>query len=346
MTCEIQIIDPTATESWDRLLLENGETSFFHSAGWALVLSESYKYAPFFFSVIQDGRLEALIPCMEVSSVITGKRGVSLPFTDYCEPLARDEKQFQDIFRKMTEYGKRAGWKAIELRAGNMFQSGLRPSSFFYGHTLDLSRSEEEIFRHLRDSTRRNIRKAVKEDVEVTFHTSADSMREFYRLNCITRKDHGLPPQPYIFFKKLHEHVLSKDLGQVALASHNGKNIAGAVYFHFGDKAVYKFGASERSSQNTRANNLVMWMAIRRYHLNGYRTLCFGRTEPGNQGLLQFKRGWGAEEHIINYYKYDLRMNAFIEAGPRIYGFHNKIFRALPMSVLKITGSLLYRHMG
>jgi lipid II:glycine glycyltransferase (peptidoglycan interpeptide bridge formation enzyme) len=130
------------------------------------------------------------------------------------------------------------------------------------------------------------------------------------------------------------------------LASYNKKTIAGAVYFHFGDKALFKYGASEKKYRHLRANNLVMWEAVKQYVKNGYGSFCFGRTEPENAGLRQFKSGWGAKEYLIYYYKYDLIKGAFVKDSSKVKGLHNKIFKNMPIPLLKITGSLLYRHMG
>jgi lipid II:glycine glycyltransferase (peptidoglycan interpeptide bridge formation enzyme) len=182
--------------------------------------------------------------------------------------------------------------------------------------------------------------------VETNIYTSVESVREFYRLNCLTRREHGLPPQPYYFFKKIYEHIISKNLGIVVLAEYKNKNIAGAVYFHFGDKAIYKYGASEKKYQHLRANNLVMWKAIKWHSQNGYKSFCFGRTEPENKGLKQFKSGWGAKESRIFYYIYDLSKGAFVQNSSRVTGFHNKIFSHMPIPLLKMSGSLLYKHMG
>lgn len=93
---------------------------------------------------------------------------------------------------------------------------------------------------------------------------------------------------------------------------HEGKPIAGNVFFHFGKKALYKYGASDKNYQRLRANNLIMWEAIQWYCKNGYTHFCFGRTEPENDGLRQFKNGWGTREYDIRYYKYDLQRNEFI----------------------------------
>lgn len=223
---------------------------------------------------------------------------------------------------------------------------GVKPSSSHYGHTLDISRDDKEIFFAFRESTKRNIKKAEREGVKVTISDSLESVRGFYRLNCITRKAHGLPPQPLRFFEELHRQVIAKGMGTTLLANYNGATIAGGVYFHFGDQAVYKYGASDKTHQHLRANNLVMWTAIRYYAARKFKSFCFGRTEPENCGLLQFKRGWGAGEKTLYYYKYDLKQQSYITESSRLHGFHNKVFANMPIPVLKFAGSLLYKHIG
>jgi len=171
-------------------------------------------------------------------------------------------------------------------------------------------------------------------------------VKEFYRLNCLTRKDHGLPPQPFFFFENIFKHVISKGLGMIALARSSKKIIAGAVYFHFGGNAMYKYGASDKSYQHLRANNLVMWEAIKRYAEKEYKTFDFGRTEPENEGLLQFKRGWGTKEEMLTYYKYDLKRSSFLADHSKLKGWHNKFFTLAPIFVSKRIGTALYKHMG
>jgi hypothetical protein len=346
MKAEMGIINPLQYPSWNDLLLTNPGHSFFHTSNWASVLSESYHYTPRYFADIQRDKLTALIPFMEVDSMVTGKRGVSLPFTDYCDPIMSDQAAFDDVMASLIAYGKKAGWKYFELRTEHPLPREITPSSFFYGHTLDLSREEETIFSRFRDSTKRNIRKAEKEGVAVTITRSLDAVREFYRLHCMRRKDHGLPPQPYVWFRKIHDHVIAKNHGFTALASYGGNWIAGAVYCHFGDQAFYKYGASDKRYRHLRANNLVMWEAIRWCGRVGCSRFSFGRTERENKGLLQFKQGWGAREFPICYYRYDLSRNAFIRHDEPITGLHNRIFRNMPVPLLKLAGTVLYRHMG
>ena len=112
-------------------------------------------------------------------------------------------------------------------------------------------------------SVRRAIRKAEKSGVTVAVSRELDAMKIFYSLQCKTRRKHGLPPQPFSFFRNICRHVLSKDLGMVVIASCQNRPIAASVYFQLGARAIYKFGASDESFQQLRGANLVMWEAIK-----------------------------------------------------------------------------------
>jgi hypothetical protein len=311
------------------------------------VLNEAYGYEPVYFIVIENGRIAALIPVMEVRSMVTGQRGVSLPFSDYSDPLLAPGMQLKDAIHTVRLFGKQRGWKFFELRDANDLGPDIEPSSCFYGHIVSLSPDEKKLFSNFRSNTKRNIQKAMQENVKTEISQSLESVREYYRLHCLTRRWYGLPPQPFHFFKKIHEYILSREMGFVILASHRRKYIAGAIYFHLGEAALYKYGASDRTYQHLRANNLVMWEAIKWYAQNGFKSLCFGRTDMNNAGLLQYKSGWGARERMIKYYRYDLQKEFFVrQASLPANGSLNKILRKMPIPCLTLIGALSYRHVG
>ena len=215
----------------------------------------------------------------------------------------------------------------------------------FYSHYLDLTPGIEKIFSSFRDSNRRNIKRAQGENMKVHISDSLDSVKAFYRLNCLTRKFHGLPPQPWYFFRQIYEYILSTKKGFVTLASCQNKMIAGAVYFLCREKAIFKYGAFDRSYQHLRPNNLVMWEAIKWCVRNNFKTFSLGRTGPENQGLLQFKHGWDAKEGTINYYKYDLKQDCFLAKQTGIKSSYN-FFKIMPLSILRFAGNFFYRHVG
>jgi len=341
-----QVVDPTGYPDWDNLIISHPDCSFFHSSAWAKVLRDAYHYTPLYFTVFEKRKLLALMPVMEISNVLTGKRGVSLPFTDYCNPIFNEYIQFENLFNHIIEYGRKRSWKYLELRSRNDLLPLMTPSTTYLLHTIDLSGGENKTFSGFRSNTKRNIKKAINEGLKAEILWTFDSVKEFYKLNIITRKRHGLPPQPFYFFRKVYEDIISRKFGFVVLVSYKNRIISGAVYFHLGKKALFKYGASDENFHHLRPNNLIMWEAIKWYSLGGYESLCLGRTEPENQGLIKFKSGWGATEKSVGYYWYNFRNKTFASNHLKVTGFHNKIFKRMPPSLLKIAGSFFYKYAG
>ncbi|MGD9489716.1 MAG: lipid II:glycine glycyltransferase FemX [Calditrichaceae bacterium] len=340
------IIDPRCMTEYDKLVLNCPDYTFFHSSAWAKVLSESYGYHPAYVAVINKGTFEFLLPLMEINSHFTGKRAVALPFSDFCGPLMAGSGWYESLLPFLKEQGKVSDWDYIEIRGGENIFSDFNPSVSYLTHEIDLSENMDGLQSGFRSSTRRNINKAVSNGLKIELLNSENAVGIFYRLNCQTRKKHGLPPQPFSFFKSIHTHIVSKNGGMIALASRKSEYVAGALFLHFGEKAIYKYGASDPNHADLRANYLIFNEVIKWYSEQGFKSLHFGRTSSDNEGLRQFKTGWGVKEMLTRYYKYDLQREKFITDRQKENGFYNKIFRNIPVPVSVFIGSKLYKHVG
>ncbi len=346
MSLEIEIVNPLERKGWDNFILSLPGHTFFHSSVWAKVLHETYGYQPIAFIVKNNGHIVAMLTIMEVNSIFTGRRGVSLPFTDFCKTILVDHDAYTGTLEKLLDYGRRNRWKYVELRGSLLPMMEGACYANYYHHELALCDDFEAVSREFRSSTRRNIKKSLSEGVVFNISTSFDAVENFYSLNCITRKRHGLPPQPFKFFKNIYAHVISKGNGIVVTAEWMGKTISASVFFHFGNKAIYKYGASDHEYQHLRANNLVMSEAIKWYCLNGYDNFSFGRTDIDHDGLLQFKRGWGVTEEKIPYFRFDPRSGESIRGSEHKHSTLPKYSSMLPIAALRTLGTLMYKHVG
>lgn len=322
------------------------EQFFFHGSAWARVLYETYRHEPVYFCQVSGGQLRGLLPVMEVSSVLTGVRGVSLPFTDFCTPLFDTENEDWDPYEEAVQHGQARRWRYLECRSGKCRWRGASPSLSFHGHTVNLEPGPELLFQKLRGSVRRGIRRAQGANLRIEFSQDIKAMHIFYKLHCLTRRRHGLPPQPFRFFDRIHHHVVARGQGIIVCAFLKDTPIASSVFFHQGREAFFKFGASDYTFQGLRPNNLVMWEAIKHFASSGMKRLNLGRTSLLNTGLRRFKRGFGAEEHAIEYCKYDLRKRMFVSGFDYSESPVNRVFRWISLPMLRLFGSLLYPHLG
>lgn len=342
---KLAVLNPLTDPDWNQNILNYNASTIFHSANWAQLLASSYGYRPGYV-VISDGHgLRGCIPVTEVSSAFTGKRGVSLSFSDYCPAIVRNVDDFLLLFDNVLLVGKKRGWKYVEFR-GEPFLSDQQPIRVYAHHQIELSESEEQMKSRLRDNTARNIRKAERAGIKIEMSQSLQAVQQFYRLHCLTRKRHGVPPQPAFFFECLHQHIISKDLGFTALAKYGESTVAALICLSFGTNAVYKYGASDMEYQHLRANNLLLWESMKKCASQGCRYFSLGRTDLENEGLLTFKNGWGAISSEICYYRYSYCDKAFYCNSEQQQFRYKNVFKCLPVPLLRAIGRVAYRHIG
>lgn len=342
----LRIVAPLTFPDWNAHLLVAPQASIFHTTHWLRVLQASYGYRPYYFAAHKQQQLVALLPFMEVRSWVTGVRGVSLPFSDYCEPLVTEETASLESLAPVIAVAQQRQWKFLEVRGGDTLLPDVAPYTFYYRHVLPLHEDEAEIFARLRSNYRAKIRKVHQHDLTVAILHSPQAMTTYYQLHCLTRQRHGLLPQPAEFFHHIQQHIIANQLGFVGLVSHQGRPIAGGVFFTFGRRALYKFGASDIRYQHVHANYALFWQVIQWLCQHGYEELCWGRTAPGNTGLLQFKDGWGTRRSRINYYRYDLKTVAFVQHTGGAVEIRSKVCKKMPLRLLRWAGNVVYRHLG
>ncbi len=338
-------IDPLTGDDWDREVLAHPRHSVFHRSAWARVLTETYGHRPFYLKLRSATADQAWIPLMEVSSPVTGLRGVSLPFSDFAGPLwvgnENPEEVYQAIFRMAAE----RRWRHFDIRHSAVPPKDAEPFISYHGHVLDLTPGEDDIEAGLDPSVRRAIRKAGRSELEISIDTGSAAMAAFYELHCETRRRHGLPPQPYRFFASIQRNLLTCGLGEVVLASLKGKTVAGAVFLRSAGRAVYKFGASATATWDLRPNQWVMWHGIRHLVSQGCMELHFGRTSQGDDGLSRFKRSWGCRTETLDYFRHDTRAGRWLVGSPPSSEGHPLVFGKLPLAINRLAGRLIYPHL-
>ncbi|MDG5467432.1 peptidoglycan bridge formation glycyltransferase FemA/FemB family protein [Deltaproteobacteria bacterium IMCC39524] len=341
-----KVLNPLNIENWDSLISCHQDATFFHSQSWAKLLSDTYGYEPRYFSIFAEDKLCFLLPIMEIKSLFTGRRGVSLPFTDYVRPIVSRPEELQQLWQELIEHAKKSHWQHIDLRGDVGDQAIGSVYDSFYQHDIRLMEDADQMFSQFSNNNRRNIKKAIREGVEIEIRHDMESVDEFYHLNSITRKRHGIPSQPYRFFENLYKYVISDGKGIIVTAKKRGEVVAGSIYFLFGKSAIYKYGASKKEEGYLRANNLVMWEAIKWLSKRNYTSLSLGRTEKNNAGLVRYKNGWAPEQKSISYYRYKIKDNKFVvkEKGPG--SLSTGFFKAAPVTVSNFLGGVLYRHVG
>jgi hypothetical protein len=345
---ELYTIDPLMDKRWEDLVCRHPRASIFHQRGWLEALSSTYGYEPFVLTSASPGRpLTDGIALCRISSWITGRRSVSLPFADHCQPLLNRTEDGREFVNWLRAECDRERWKYIELRPLSWDANSSDPMDHtrsYYLHTLDLAPPLEKIFaRFHKDSIQRKIRRAEREGLTYQNGRADQHVDEFYRLLSVTRRRQQLVPQPRTWFQNLIERL--GDRIQIRLARKNGVAIAAMLTLKHGSLVVYKYGCSDARFHNLGGMPLLFWRLIEESKAWGAMEIDFGRSDLDNGGLITFKDRFGTDRKLLRYFRYSPG-----GIGKRSSVWESRAIRQivsiLPIGVLGSAGRFLYKHMG
>src|SRR5215213_892093 len=89
----VHAIDPLADSRWPQFVRSHPHASVFHTREWLDALQRTYGYTPVAYTTsAPGGNLHNAVVLCEVRSWLTGRRLVSIPFADHCEPLVAEPR--------------------------------------------------------------------------------------------------------------------------------------------------------------------------------------------------------------------------------------------------------------
>ena len=341
----VYTINPLQDPRWPEFVSHHPSASVFHTADWLEALRRTYGYEPVAFTIsAPGGELRNSVVFCQIRSRITGRRLVSLPFSDHCQPLVETPAELEATLEFLQ--GSAEKWKYIEMRpladeALRSLGTRFNPSASFGIYKIDLRPDQQVIFNNFHeDCVQRKICKAEREQLTCEAGRSGTLLRKFYSLLLLTRRRHQLPPQPLAWFRNLIE-CLGEKL-TIHVAFHNEAPVASIMTLLHKQTLVYKYGCSDAKFHNLGGMPFLFWKAIQQGKQAGTTEFDLGRCAEDEPGVALFKERLGASRTELNYYRYPI-------SSPRSrlrMPWAQQIFAHMPDAVLTGAGRLLYKHLG
>jgi Acetyltransferase (GNAT) domain len=341
-------IDPLKDPRWESFVDGHPNASVFHRREWLAALASSYQYEPIVVTSSRpDEPLKDGLALCRVASWLTGKRLVSLPFSDHCDPLLSSSCSFHELGRWLQAECERDGMRYAEIRPLSSDPNGIEhfsESAAYCFHWLDLSPPLDRVFEGLhKDSMQRRIRKAEREGLSYETGHSPALLEAFYRLLVKTRLRHGVLPQPRAWFQSLAN--LFRDRLVVHLARSQGIAIAALLTMRHRTTGVYKYGCSDERFHNLGGMPFLFWKFFEESKAAGVEMIDLGRSDLDNSGLLTFKDRMGAQRRRLAYLRYEPGAEHSVPARAGLSRMA-RFARLVPEAVRPAAGRLLYRHFG
>jgi hypothetical protein len=341
-------IDPLRDPRWAEISEKHARASVFHTPRWLEALRRTYGYEPVAYTTAPPGTAltNGVVVC-RVCSLLTGRRLVSLPFSDHCEPLTDGPEDLESLLHFLECKRIEEGWKYIEIRPRTYSAVPplmMVPALTYSLHTIDLGPEPAQIFRRFhKGSTQRKIRRAERERLTYEEGRGEAFLEKFYALLLLTRRRQRLPPHPRAWFRNLMECL--GDNAKIRVASKDGRPIASILTLSRKDVMVYKYGCSDERFHNLGGMHLLLWTAIQEAKKAGCREFDLGRSDSDNPGLITFKDRWGSTRSQLTYWRnpaplVPLPITAVTRRLVKFASAH------VPNKLLIAAGDIFYKHIG
>lgn len=323
----------------------------FHTYGWLSALQRTYGYEPVAFTTCSPNEplKNGLVFC-EIASCITGRRLVSLPFSDHCDVLVDSEAEREELLAHACSRAELDGYGYVEIRPKTdgeciaLTRATLQATKTLCLHRLSLDLPLDTLFHNLHKSCiQRKIQRAEREALEYESGRSEALILRFYGLLLRTRRRHRLPPQPLRWF-----HNVVESMGQnliIRLVSHDHQPVAAMLTLSHKTTLTFKYGCSDERFHNLGGVPFLFWRAIQEAKYQGLSEFDLGRSDLSDFGLVQFKDRLGALKTMLPYWRWPSARNGGVSSRWQL-----KIAQAMlswiPDPMFVASGKFLYRHIG
>ena len=322
----IKVENITEKKTWEEFVLNKNEANFLQSWYWGefhKALGKTIIRSGFF----EDNKLAGVM----LSVVEPAKRGkyVTVPggpiidwknknlISVFLNETKRIAKEYNCVFVRVRpqlrsdDFSKKLFKNLGFIKAPMHLHAELTSQ-------LNLTKSEEELIAQMRKATRYEVRKAMKEGIQVSISTNENEIKKFYDLQIETAKRQKFVPFSYKFLYEQFKTFAENNNALIYSATFNKKLLAQAFVIFYNKEAVYHYGASTDEGRHHPGAYLIQWEAIKEAKRRGMTRYNFWGVAPENKrdhrfsGLSLFKRGFGGEDFeylsaqdlIINYPKY------------------------------------------
>jgi hypothetical protein len=351
----IEYIEPAQDPRWDRFVLSHPFGWLTHLSSWQKILEISFAHMKGYYPALVErysGGIVAALPIFEVRSWLTGRKLVSIPWATLSDPLVSCKEEFDLLFSETQALMKSLGSAHLEIRSlqtSALIDDGVpteRP--VFMHHYLSLDQGIEKLKSSFhRTCVQQRIKRAYDSNLTLCTGNSIEHLNILYSMHLANRKQKGLPPHPYRFFKNMWEVLHPENKISLLIAKHKGEPIATLLLFKFKGRISAEFAQIDNSYRSMSPNIFLFWEAIKLGVQENYQTFDFGRTPPANQSLVDFKSRWGTSvSNLYCYYYPAVTGNGLVSMHSRRYKLLNLLCKYTPMCIQPYIGEFCYRHAG
>ena len=176
---------------------------------------------------------------------------------------------------------------------------------------------EEAVLRQCKTNTRRDIKRALRNDLTINFAKSEDEIRKAYALIELNAQHKGYSVREWHDFKETLIKMVDSQRCLIPICLHDNELKGALIIFHTGMRFTYIMGGTLREDTDLNVGHFLQYQMLKLSINKGYDF--YDISVGGSPGVMRFKEGFGGK-HV-----------KFI---PERYWVHNQFLFWLYISLL------------
>lgn len=342
---DIKRLIPADKARWDAFVVGHPDGTFFHRAGWAEIIEQSFGHRTHYLYVETDGAIVGILPLTEIRSRLFGRALISNAFCVYGGPLAANDGVEAALDAAAWKIAEESGIPVLEYRSRRPSgRSWTVKDATYATFRKDISPDADANLKAIPRKQRAMVRKAIDRGLESVVDHSID---RFYAMYSESVRNLGTP----VFAKKYFARLFSEfgpDDCEVLTVTHDGAPISSVVNFYFRGEVLPYYGGGTAAARQLAGNDFMYWAVMRRAaEEKGCHLFDFGRSKHGT-GAFSFKKNWGFEPEPLHY-EYKLAPGAVMPdinpMNPK-YRLMVATWQKLPLPVANLIGPWIAKDLG
>ena len=154
---------------------------------------------------------------------------------------------------------------------------------------------EEFLLKQCNSNTKRNIKKASKNDLSLRFAKTEEEVKNAYAIIELNAQNQGYSVRSWDDFKDTLLKMIKDDRCIIPTCLHEGELKGALLVFHTGKRFTYISGGTLREDQDLKVGHFLHFEVLKLSIKNGYKF--YDISVGGSEGVTRFKEGFGGK-HI------------------------------------------------
>jgi FemAB-related protein (PEP-CTERM system-associated) len=327
---------------WDAFVQGSPEATFFHLSAWRGIFEDVLGHRAFYFYAEQAGEIVAVLPLVEIKSLLFGHSLTSLPFCAYGGAVGTPAGV--SVLEAQAELlAHELGVQYVEYRNLQPKHKDWPTQDLYVTFRKTIAADEDENLQAIPRKQRAMVRKAIKRDLRSNVDPDVG---QFFALYSDNVRRHGTPAMSRRYFAELHRRF-GNSCEVLTISDPAGKPVSSVLSFYFRNEVLPYYAGDDVSARGLAANDFKYWELMCHAARRGCTLFDYGRSKVGT-GPWSFKRNWGFEPLPLSYEYRLLKTESVPQKNPLNpkYRLFIATWRRLPLPVANLLGPPIAKNLG